>query len=78
TKDYKQFLLLQVAAHAGEYGYKSKLAVAAGCQKSFFSQVLNAHVHRTPEHALGLARFWKLNRLERDYFLELVNHARAG
>lgn len=78
TMDYKKYIRTQVEANAEEYGYKSKLADAAGCQKSFFSQVLNSHVQLTPEHALGLSKFWKLNPKEREYFLELVNFARAG
>jgi uncharacterized protein (TIGR02147 family) len=78
TYDYKKFLAAQIESHRDEYGYKSKLADAAGCQKSFFSQVVNAHVHLTPEHALGLANYWKLNQREREYFLELVNYGRAG
>jgi uncharacterized protein (TIGR02147 family) len=78
TTDYKKYLRAVVEENRGEYGYKSKLAEAAGCQKSFFSQVLNGHVHLTPEHAIGLARFWRLNNLERDYLLELVNYGRAG
>ncbi len=78
TFDYKKFLRAQVDAHGSEYGYKSKLAEAAGCQKSFFSQVLNSHVHLTPEQALGLAKYWKLLPRERDYFLGLVNYGRAG
>jgi len=78
TLDYKKFLRAQIDAHKDEYGYRSKLADAAGCQKSFFSQVVNTHVHLTPEHALGLAKFWKLSERQREYFLELVNFGRAG
>lgn len=76
--NYKDFLQSKIQEHKDEYGYKSKLAEAAGCQKSFLSQVLNSHVHLTPEHALGLAQFWSLLQREREYFLELVNYARAG
>ena len=76
--DYKKVLKADISENKDEYGYKSKLATAAGCQKSFLSQVLNGHVHLTPEHALGLARFWKLSERERDYFIALVNFGRAG
>jgi uncharacterized protein (TIGR02147 family) len=40
--------------------------------------VLSHQAHLTPEQAAGLAEFWKLKPLERDLFLELVHHGRAG
>jgi uncharacterized protein (TIGR02147 family) len=77
-KEYKAVLELQIAANRNQRGYKSALAEAAGCQLSFFSQALHSHVHLTPDHAAGLAAFWGFDHDERDYFLELVNFARAG
>ncbi|MGE4132340.1 MAG: TIGR02147 family protein [Bdellovibrionales bacterium] len=76
--DYKKFLFHQIQVHAAERGYKSQLAEAAGCQRSFLSQILNTHVHLTPDHALGLAQFWKLDAQATEYFLALVDHARAA
>ncbi len=76
--DYKLFLRFQVKREAGQYGYKSRLAEAAGCQKSFLSQVLNGSVHLTLEHALGMATFWQLGAAETDYFYDLVSLARAA
>ncbi len=52
--------------------------MAAGCQRAYLSQVLNSEVHLTPDHAAGLAEYFGGSSNERDYFLELVNHARAG
>lgn len=78
TLDYKDYLRTHIEKNADEYGYKSKLADAGGFQKSFLSQVLNSHVHFTPEHALRLAQFWDLSSKEREYFLELVHYGRAG
>jgi uncharacterized protein (TIGR02147 family) len=43
---------------------------------SFASSQLTRHL--TPDHAAGLVNFWGLMTLERDYFLELVNHSRAA
>lgn len=60
------------------FGYKGKLASAAGCQRAYLSQVLGSHVHFTPDHAAGLTNFWALKPDERDYFIELVNYARAA
>lgn len=77
-RDYKEFLKAQVQANRSQRGYRSLLAEAAGCQLSFLSQVLHSHVHLTPDHAAGLAKFWGLDADERDYFLELVHLARAS
>ena len=76
--DYKRYMRQQIAAHGDVYGYKSRLAAAAGCQKSYLSQVLNGAHDLTLEHAAGLAAFWQLPRLDGEYFMELVNWARAS
>ena len=76
--DYKKFLSFKIKDNVAWVGYKGKLAKAAGCQRAYLSQVLNSHVHLTPEHALGLTSFWSLKDRECDFFLELVNLARAG
>lgn len=77
-RDYKDFLRAQIKANKERRGYRSELAEAAGCQLSFLSQVLHSHVHLTPDHAAGLASFWRFDLNEQDYFLELVGFARAG
>ena len=76
--DYKEYIKLHIEENKQNYGYKSKLAQAAGCQKSFLSQVLNSHVHLTPEHAFGLSNFWNLDPTKQEYFLTLVNFQRSG
>jgi uncharacterized protein (TIGR02147 family) len=76
--DYKDVLNFQIAENRERRGYRSELSEAAGCQLSYLSQVLHSHVHLTPDHAAGLADFWGLDSDERDYFMELVNIARAG
>jgi uncharacterized protein (TIGR02147 family) len=76
--DYKQVLRGIIDEHRLEYGYKTRLAAAAGCQKSFLSQVVNSHVHFTVDHAAALASFWHLNPAESEYFVDLVQLARAG
>lgn len=75
---YKDILIAQIASNPGGRGYRTKLAEAAGCQLSFLSQVIHSHVHLTPDHAAGLCEYWGFDNEERDYFLELVNLARAG
>ena len=71
-------LISAFIAQANEKGYKSKLAAAAGCKNSYLSQVLGGSVHITPEHAYGLAAFWRLSDVETEYFLLLVHCDRAG
>jgi uncharacterized protein (TIGR02147 family) len=77
-RDYKEFVSRRITDNNNVRGYRSQLAAAAGCQLSFMSQVVHGSVHLTPEHALGMAFFWGLPPLERAYFVELVNYARAG
>lgn len=73
-RDYKDFLKSRMK----ERGQIARLAEAAGCHRSYFSQVLHSHVQLTPEQALGLGEHWGLSRAELDYFCLLVDHARAG
>jgi uncharacterized protein (TIGR02147 family) len=77
STDYK-VLLRERIEHSGERGVITKLAEAAGCQRSYLSQVLNTHVHLTPDQALGVAEFFGFNEDETTYFLALVDHARAS
>lgn len=75
--DYKAFLKEKIR-ESGERGYLTQIAEAASCQKSYLTQVLNHHVHFTPEHAAGISIFFNFDESEGDYFIELVNLARAG
>lgn len=78
ASNYKEFLLAKIEENKSARGYKTRLAEAAGCQSSFLSQVLHGHIDLTPEHAIGLANFWEMSELEREYFMDLVNLARSG
>ena len=75
--DYKAFLrkTLQSKDTRGEI---TRLAQAAGCQRSYLSRVIHEHVHLTPDQAFGIAQGLKFNAAERDYFLLLVDRARCG
>jgi len=77
-RDYKRVLQAKISENDSERGYKALLAEAAGMQPSFLSQILHSHVHPTPDHAAGMAAFWKLTADEQEYFMELVNLARAS
>ncbi len=76
--DYKLFIRHQIKGEKQPRGYRSKLAAAAQCQKSYISQVLNSGAHLSCEQAIGLSLFWKLSELETEYLLELVNLEKAS
>jgi uncharacterized protein (TIGR02147 family) len=76
-QDFRAVIKAKIEESRGVKGYRSRLAEAGGFQRSFLSQVLNSSVLLTPDHALGLCRFWNFSELETDYFLNLVNLSRA-
>ena len=75
---YKKYLIDKIAENKNIRNYKTLLAKAASCQPSFLSHVLHTEVHLTPDHACGLAEFWRMAPLEFEYFLLLVNIERAA
>jgi len=75
--EYRDFIRQRIDENHAVRGYQKKMAEFAGCKSSFFSQVLNTHVHLTPDHAAGLSAFWQFDAHETDYFIGLVNFARA-
>ncbi len=76
--DYKILIKKVISDNEQTRGYQSKLAAAAGCQKTYLSQVLHSEVQLTPDHAANLCGFWHLNEIESQYFLDLVNLQRSG
>lgn len=76
--DYKKYLEEKLDQNASVRGYRTQLAEAAGCKKSFVSQVLRSHVHFTPDHAANLSLFWRHSDSETHYFIDLVLLARAA
>jgi uncharacterized protein (TIGR02147 family) len=75
--EYRKFVRDKIASHQDERGYQGKLAAAARCQKSYFSQVLKGDANLSLDQAMGLVEFWGLNELESEYFIELVTLARS-
>jgi uncharacterized protein (TIGR02147 family) len=76
--DYKAIIAEQLIAHKVQRGYRGKLAEAMGVHTSFLSQVMNSHVHITPDHAASLAEIWGLGEDESDFFITLVHRARSS
>lgn len=75
--DYKDFLKSFVRNQA-KRGAVKELAAAAGCQSSYLSQVLSRPVHLTPDQALGISEALGLGQMEQEYFLLMVEKARAS
>lgn len=59
-------------------GYQAQLSRSANFHSSHLSHVLNGRAHLSLEQAVGICEFWKFNELHTDYFVALVNLARAG
>jgi len=76
--DYKLFLKEVVNDQDAPKGIVSKLAKAAGCQQSYLSQVLGLNAQLTPDHAYGISEYLNLSPDESEYFLCLVDYARAS
>lgn len=63
---------------SGGHGQLRQLALRLGINSVVMSQVFRGPRDLTLEQALGVAKFIGLTELERDYFLLLVQKARAG
>ena len=77
--EYKSYkTLLKDHIHAvNRRGYITEMATAAGCTQSYLSQVVHGKPELTPDQGLGLAEFFGFGPIETEYFLLLVQFARA-
>ncbi|MEY4630353.1 MAG: hypothetical protein RIQ81_473 [Pseudomonadota bacterium] len=76
--DYREYMTHRISSDEEGRGYQKKLAVAAGCQSSYLSQVLSGQANLTVEQAVGLCVWWQFDEDETDFFLALVQIDRAG
>lgn len=77
--DYRKFLESFVKTQPrGGHGYKLKIAEALGVHPTLVTQVLKGQKSFTLEQAYSLAQFIRLNDLEKDYFLTLIEWDKAG
>lgn len=76
--DYRSFLSDLFEKNAHVKGYRTRLAQAAQCQKSFLSQVMSGKVHLTLDHAAHIASFLGFGTDAGEYLVDLVAYARAG
>ena len=77
SPDYKRYLKSVIEANRSTRGYQTQVSAAAGCSRSFLSQVLSTDIELTRDHAAGLAQFWHLSEVQTEYWLTLVDLARA-
>jgi len=77
--DYRHLfnMLLQDAPHGGR-GAQTRLARHLGCQQAFLSRVSAGLAELSPEQAFGVSTYFNLNRLEKEFWLNLVSETRAG
>lgn len=76
--DYREYVTHRIQTDTEGRGYQKKLAVAAGCQSSYLSQVLSSQANLTVEQAMGLCSYWSFDEDETEFFMTLVQHDRAG
>lgn len=78
-KDYKKYLVDALdKGPTGGRGSRSALAAAAGCQTAYVSQVFNGNANFSLEQADLINKFLAHGAEESDFFMLLVQHARAG
>ena len=77
-EDYKSYIRARIAEGPREWGLITRLAAAAGCQRSYLSRVLGGSVHLTVEQSHDLCAHWGLGTSETEYFLCLVEIDRAA
>jgi uncharacterized protein (TIGR02147 family) len=78
-QDYKAYLNAWVASHTnGSRGVKSRIAESARCHLAYISQVLSGTSHFNLEQADSLQGLLEHGEEEKNYFLLLVEFARAG
>jgi uncharacterized protein (TIGR02147 family) len=77
--DYRQYLNRVISSQPNQgWGYRSELAGAIGCQSAYLSRVLKGGADLSLEQADKLSRFLGHSDDENEYFLLLVERARAG
>jgi uncharacterized protein (TIGR02147 family) len=77
-EDYRLFLKARAEQGSAQRGYKQRLARAASCQPSFLSQVFSLRADLSRDHAADIAPELGLDESEEEYFVLLVDLARAS
>jgi uncharacterized protein (TIGR02147 family) len=78
-EDYKAYLqAIETQRSHVQRGFRSRIASTINCQNAYVSRVLNGDAHFSLEQGMALSQFLELNKLEKKYFLGLIEFARAG
>ena len=75
---YIKYLIDDIAARVPMRGYQRELAEAAGCAAPYLSSVLRGKCHLLPDHGFGLCQFWHFEPAQEEFFMLLLQHARAS
>lgn len=79
TRDYRDYIRNWIAKQPkGGHGELSRIAAFLRINTAHLSQVMSARREFTPEQAHALSEYFGHNGLEIDYFMLLVQLARAG
>lgn len=77
--DYRDFLTAFISKQPKRgWGWRLKIARTIGTQSQFVSQVLRRQIDFSLEHAEKIATILEFDSEEKEYFIYLVLHARAG
>ncbi len=77
-RNYKEFLKAWCELPEAGKGIRGRLSTHLRCQPSFFSQVLNGKPDLSLEQAYRASSFFKFTDEETEYFLLLVQRAKAS
>ncbi len=76
---YRPYLIEKTKEITGrERGTRMRMAAILGCQTAYISRILAGQANLSLEQGLLLSSFFKLDALEQDYFLLLIQVERAG
>ncbi len=76
--DYREFIKTVAAEEVPKWGVWARLAKAAGCQRTYLSQVMREKAHVTADHLIGISEYLQLTPLQTDHLLLLLEYQRAG
>lgn len=78
SNSYVEVIKYALVENSSVRGYQSRMAEAIQVHNSYLSRVLSEQVHLTPDQAVLLGNFWRLDEDEMEYFLALLHYQRAG
>ncbi len=77
ANSYRQILEIKLQENESRRGYKSLMAEAAGCHRSYLPQVLSRTADLTLDQGARLTKFWKMTEDEAEFFIELLHLEKA-